>query len=112
MRVALLSVILMIIGAVMVGCTDNIIPCTVDEDCVMDWGWGGGDSDAADWGGDFGMVCNMDVSPLEECQEMLSYLDHIPDWLPILDWIRLPDCVELYGDLPEDTGVCDSSWGW
>ena len=40
MRGTLLSVILMIIGAVMMGCTDNIIPCTEDVDCVMDWGWG------------------------------------------------------------------------
>ena len=114
MRVTLLSVILMIIGAVMMGCTDSIIPCTEDVDCEMDWGLDDGYSDAADWGGDYGMVCNMDVSPLEECQQMLSYLEHIPDWLPILDWINLPDCDVLYADMGPGmgTGVCDSSWGW
>lgn len=114
MRVTLLSIILMIIGAVMMGCTDNIIPCTEDVDCQMDWGWGDGDSDAAHWDGDFGMVCNMDVSPLEECQQMLAYFDYIPDFLPIKDWINLPDCDALYEDMGPGmgTGVCDTSWGW
>jgi hypothetical protein len=102
----------MIIGAVMMGCTDSIIPCTEDVNCEMDWGWGDGDSDAADFGG-LDMVCNMEVSPLEECEHMLSLLDYIPDWLPILDWIRLPDCEVLYGTMGPGmgTGVCESSWG-
>ena len=101
----------MVIGAVMMGCTDNIIPCqekTQDVDCAMDFGWG--DSDAADWGGDFGMVCNMDVSPLEECEQMASYLDFLPDFLPIDISI---DCTEFEGmGKDEGRGVCGSSWGW
>ena len=99
----------MVIGAVMMGCTDNIIPCqekTQDVDCAMDFGWG--DSDAADWGGDYGMVCNMDVSPLEECEQMMSYLDFLPDFLPIDISI---DCTEFEGK-DEGWGVCGSSWGW
>lgn len=110
MRGALLSVILMMVAAVMMGCTDSIIPCTSDEDCVIDWGWG--QSEAAHGGGDYGMVCNLEVSPLEECEGMLAYLEWIPDWLPIMDWILLPDCTELFGALPEGTGTCQSSWGW
>jgi hypothetical protein len=106
MRGTLLSIILMIIGAVMMGCTGNITPCDSDEDCVMDWG-PGGDSDAADWGGDFGMVCNMDVTPLEECEQMASYLDFLPDFLPIDINI---DCSEYVG--MDEMGVCGSSWGW
>ena len=57
------------------------------------------------------MVCNLEVSPLEMCEEMFSYLNWLPDWLPILDWIILPDCTELYGGLPDGTGTCESSWG-
>jgi hypothetical protein len=111
MRGTLLSIILMVIGAVMMGCTDSIIPCqelTQDVDCAMDFGWG--DSDAADPGGDYGMVCNMDVSPLEECEQMMSYLDFLPDFLPIDISI---DCDEFLEMGPEDGfGVCGSSWGW
>jgi len=108
MRVTLLSIILMIIGAVMMGCTDSIIPCQTDADCEMDWG-PGGDSDAADWGGDFGMVCT-DVTPLDECEQMASYLDFLPDFLPIDISI---DCSE-YADMGEGSGwgTCGSSWGW
>jgi hypothetical protein len=107
----LLSTILMITAAVMMGCTDSIIPCTDDVDCEWDWGYEG-ESNPHDWGGDYGMVCDLDYSPLQMCEDMLGYLDWIPDWLPILDWIILPDCVELYGGLPEGTGTCQSSWGW
>ena len=109
MRGTLLSIILMIIGAVMMGCTSNIMECESDADCEMDWGWGG-DSDAADWDGDFGMTCNLDVSPLEQCEEMASYLDYLPDFLPID--ISL-DCseYELMGE-GSGWGVCGSSWGF
>ena len=109
MRKVLLSAILLIFVGGMMGCTDSIIPCqelTQDVDCAMDFGWG--DSDAADWGGDFGMVCNMDVSPLEECEPMASYLDFLPDFLPIDISI---DCTEFEGK-DEGWGVCGSSWGW
>ena len=109
MRGTLLSIILMVIGAVMMGCTGNITPCqeeTQDVDCAMDFGWG--DSDAADWGGDFGMVCNIDVSPMEECEQMASYLDFLPDFLPIDINI---DCSE-YADMGVGSGwgTCGSSW--
>ena len=107
MRVTLLSIILMIIGAVMMGCTDDIIPCqpaTEEVDCAMDWGW---DSDTADHGGGFSMYCNMDVTPLQECEEMASYFEYIPDFIPIQITI---DCSEFVG--MDDYGVCDMDWGW
>jgi hypothetical protein len=111
MRGTLLSIILMIIGAVMMGCTDDIMPChveTEDVDCAVDWGWD--ENDAADHGGDYSMYCNMETSPLEECQEMAAYLDYLPDWLPIQITI---DCSEFEEMGPEDGwGVCDSDWGW
>jgi hypothetical protein len=106
MRGTLLSIILMIVAAGMMGCTDSIIPCTDDVDCEMDWGWGG-ENDAASWGE---MTCS-GPHPLEACEDMLSYLDWLPDWLPILDWIVLPDCTELYGGMDPATGTCESSWG-
>ena len=59
---------------------------------------------------DMEMVCNMGVSPLEKCERLMSYIPPL-DWLPFGDWINLPDCEALYGDLPEDTGTCESSWG-
>jgi hypothetical protein len=112
MRVTLLSIILMVIGAVMMGCTDNIIPCTVateDVDCAMDYGWDG--NDAADWdGGDYGMTCDMTVSPLVECQEMAAYLNYLPDFLPIDISI---DCDDFLGKGEgEGFGVCGSSFGF
>ena len=107
MRGTLLSAILLIIAVGMMGCID-ITPCTVDEDCAIDYGWG--DKDAArDWDGP-SMVCNLEVSALEACEEMLSYLPPL-DWLPMIgDWITLPDCTELYADV-EEPGSCESSWG-
>jgi hypothetical protein len=108
MRVTLLSVILMIIGAVMMGCTNSITPCqlgTQDEDCAIGFDGPWGDNDAADFG-DFGMECNMDVTPFEECQQMASYLDFLPDFLPIDIGM---DCSEFEG--MDDYGVCGSSWG-
>jgi hypothetical protein len=100
MRGAFSIAILMIIAAATMGCTDSFIPCTVDEDCTIDWGLS--DNDAAHNGP--GMVCNLEVSPFDRCQEMLEYLSWVPDWLPI----PLPDC----DSLPTDPGVCESSWGW
>ena len=106
MRVTLLSIILMMIGAVMMGCTDDIIPCQSDAECQFDFGW---DSDAANHG-DFSMYCNMEVSPLQECEEMAAYLEYIPDFIPIQITI---DCSE-FADMGPDMGwgVCDSDWGW
>lgn len=112
MRRTLLSVILMIVGAVMMGCTDDIMPCqeaTQDVDCAIDY-WGDPDSNAADHGGDYTLYCNMETSPLEECEEMQAYLDYLPDWLPIQITI---DCSEFENMGPGDGfGVCDSDWGW
>lgn len=111
MRATLLGVILIIIGAVMMGCTDDIMPCqeaTQDVDCAVDWGYPG--MDAARHHGDYSMYCNMETSPLEECEEMAAYLDYIPDFLPIDITI---DCSEFEGMGPGDGyGVCDSDWGW
>ena len=113
MRGKLLSVILMFIAAGMMGCTDSIVPCTEDVDCQ--WDWGPHDSDAASWDRGFDMVCNLEVSPLQRCEEMMAYLpplDWLGDWIPFGDWLLLPDCAELYGSLPEGTGTCESPWGW
>lgn len=113
MRGTLLSVILMFVAAVMMGCTDSIVPCTEDVDCEFDWGYADGAADHG--GGDYSMVCNLEVSPLETCEEMMAYLpplDWLGDWIPFGDWILLPDCTELYGGLPAETGTCESSWGW
>ena len=111
MRGMLLSSVLMIIAALMMGCTDSIIPCTDDVDCEMDWGWGDRDADwgGGDWDwGDWGMVCNMDVTPLEKCERLMDFIPPL-DWLPFGDWINIPDCEELFGGLPADTGTCESS---
>jgi hypothetical protein len=109
MKGSLLCAAVLLVATMMMGCTDSIIPCTVDEDCAIDWGWY--DNGAAHGGGDIGMVCNLEVSPLERCNEMMAYLPPL-DWFPFGDWIVLPDCEELFGGLPEETGTCESSWGW
>ena len=108
MRGTLLSLILLIAAAGMMGCTE-VTPCMTDEDCELDFSWGDRDSD---WGGGWDgpmMVCNLGVSPLEACEEMMEYMPPL-DWLPFGDWISPPSCEELYGDLPEDTGSCESSF--
>ncbi len=113
MRRTLLVTLLMMIAAMMMGCTDSIVPCTEDIDCEWDWGWG--DSRAAhgdnDWGG-YDLTCS-GPHPLDYCLAMLEYLPPL-DWLPfgIGDWIKLPDCEALYGELPPETGTCESNWGW
>ena len=94
----LLGVILMIVAAVVMGCTDSFIPCASDEECTLEFG---GDSGSADWEAP-GMVCNLDVSPQEKCNDLFGSLPSF-DWLPI----PLPDC----DSLPADGGVCESSWG-
>lgn len=106
MRKTLLSAILLMAVGGMVGCMD-VTPCTVDEDCAIDFSWGDRDSEWGDGGGSF-MVCNLEVSPLEACEEMMGYMPSF-DFLPFGDWMRMPDCTELYGDLPEGTGSCESS---
>lgn len=116
MRRKLLGVALMIIPAVMMGCM-NVTPCTEDADCVIDYGWGDGDKDSAHGWERPSMECNLDVSPLEACEEMMAYLpplDWLGNWLPFGDWIVIPDCTDLYGDLPEETGSCESfgGMGW
>ena len=98
MRGAFLTAILMIIAAAMMGCTDSFIPCSSDEECTLDWGMS--ENDAA-WDGP-GMVCNLEVSPQERCNEIFGFLPDL-DWLPI----PLPDC----DSLPAEPGVCESSWG-
>jgi len=94
MRRTLLSAILMIIAAAMMGCTDFFIPCTEDAECTIDMGGHGPSMD---------MVCNLEVSPQERCNEMFG-------WLPPFEWfpIPLPDCDVLSAE----PGVCESSWGW
>jgi hypothetical protein len=111
MRGMLLSTMLMIVAAVMMGCTDSIVPCTVDEDCQIDWSWGD-DGAATHGGGDIGLVCNLEVSPLEKCEEMVAHLTELIAMLDLGDWITLPDCAELYGGLPDGTGTCDISMDW
>ena len=111
MRRTLLGIALMIIPAMMMGCMD-VTPCTEDADCVIDFGWGDwGDNDrdsAHDWEMP-SMECNLGVSPQEACEEMMDYMPPL-DWLPFGDWITIKDCEEIYGNLPEDTGSCESSF--
>jgi hypothetical protein len=109
MRRTLLGVALMIIPAMMMGCMD-VTPCTDNEDCVIDFGWGDDDRDSAHRWEMPSMECNLEVSPLEACEQMMDYLPPL-DWLPFGDWIMIKDCEEVYGDLPEDTGTCETSWG-
>ena len=93
MRGLLLSTTLMIIAAVMMGCGDTIIPCVDDADCVV-----GGP------GPDIEMVCNLEVSAQERCDEMYGWMDRIP--FPIELPIPIPDCA----DYPADGGVCEISF--
>ena len=75
--------------------------------------WGPGNSNAAhDWEAP-SMVCDLTYSPLGMCDDMLSHLNWLSDWLPIMDWIILPDYPELYGEGTEydGMGTCGSSWG-
>lgn len=112
MRGTLLAVVLMILAAVMMGCTDSIVPCTTDEDCQWDWGWDDeGDRDADWWEGPQATCSG--PHPLDYCNELLSYIPPL-EWLPfgIGNWIKLPDCEALYGELPEETKTCDVSYGW
>ena len=67
MRGTLLSIILMIIAAVMMGCSDSIIPCTEGgEECIVSTGGPGPDID---------MVCNLEVSAQEKYEDMYGWMD-------------------------------------
>jgi len=68
MKKTLLIATVMIFAASMMGCGETIMPCTTDEDCVIDFPFGG-DNEAAsrhDWGGEIDMTCNDQVSALDK----------------------------------------------
>ena len=90
MRRAFLITILLIISAVMMGCSDMFTPCTEDPDCTID-------------GYDVGMTCNPDISPQAQCEEMFGW---------VLDILPIPIEIPICEDLPTDPGVCESSWSW
>jgi hypothetical protein len=100
MKKTLLGVSLMIVAAVMMGCMDSFTPCTTDEECTIDFPFG--ENSAAFEGP--GMVCNLDLSPQDKCDEMFGWLVDLP--FPIL--IPIPDCSEL-SDVP---GVCEIDFGF
>jgi hypothetical protein len=113
MKGTLLGIGLMVMAAVMMGCTDSIVPCTEDVDCEWDWGWYDDDAGmSAEGWWDVSLTCT-GPHPQDYCEELLSWLPPL-DWLPfgLEEWIKLPDCEELYGDLPEDTGTCEVDYGW
>jgi len=92
MRGTLLSIILMIIASVMMGCSDSIISCTEGgEECVIDGP-----------GPDLDMVCNLDVSAQQKCDETYGWMDGLPFPIPI----PIPDCSEY----PTTGGVCEISF--
>jgi hypothetical protein len=84
MRGMLLSAFLMIIAAVIMGCGDSIVPCAEDAECVIE-------------GHDVGMVCNLEVSPQERCDELFGWMEGLPIPIPI------PDCAAM----STDPGVCE-----
>ena len=95
MRKTLLSAILLIIAAGMMGCGDSIVPCAVDEECTIDTGG---------HGPDIPMVCNTTVSPQEKCDEMYGWMDGFSFPIPIP--IPIPDCA----DYATTGGVCEVSF--
>jgi hypothetical protein len=94
MRKVILGTVLLIIAAVMMGCGDSIVPCLDDAECMIDAG--GHDLEIP-------MVCNLDVSPQERCDDMYGWMDRIP--FPIDLPIPIPDCA----DYPATGGVCELS---
>jgi len=94
MRKTLLSAILLIIAAGMMGCADSITPCAVPEDCI----------DTGGHGPEIPMECNLDVSPQEKCEDMYGWMDGFPFPIPIP--IPIPDCAEY----PTTGGVCEVSF--
>jgi len=52
----------------------------------------------------------MESKRLEECEQMLSFLDYLPDFLPIEITINCDEFEDMgRGD---GWGVCGTSWGW
>lgn len=92
MRKVLLGTVLLIIAAVMMGCGDSIVPCAEDAECMIDTGGHGLDID---------MVCNLQVSPQERCDEMYGWMDGLPIPIPI----PIPNCDEM----STTPGVCEVS---
>jgi hypothetical protein len=107
MKRTLLMATVFIFAASMMGCGETIMPCTTDDDCVIDWDFGW-DSGADSWGGDIGMVCNTEVSAIEKCNEVMGWLEDLMggDWLPIPDIGELNICGWLFGDV-EEPGTCE-----
>ena len=91
MRAKVLSAILMIVAATMMGCGDTIMPCTTADDCVLDFDFGW-DSQAASWDDwEIVMVCNTEVSALDKCNELVGWMQGFMD----SDWLPIPDIGEL-----------------
>ena len=98
MRGALLSIVLMIIAAVMMGCTGDIIPCTEGgEECAIDTG--GFDLPIP-------MVCDMTVTAQQKCEDMYGWMDELPFPIEIPFPLPIPDCSDLDA-YPDTGGVCE-----
>jgi hypothetical protein len=92
MRKVLLGTVFLLTAALMMGCGDTIIPCVDDAECVIDTGLPTPE---------IPMVCNLEVTPQERCDEMYGWLDRIP--FPVELPIPIPDCAEY----PTTGGVCE-----
>ena len=93
MRGMLLSAFLLIIAVGMMGCGESIVPCATDEECLIDVGG---------HGPEIPMVCNLEVSPQEKCDEMYGWMDGLPFPIPL----PIPDC----DSMSTTGGVCEVSF--
>ena len=99
MRGTLLVAVLLIIGASMAGCGEAIIPCTSNEECTFEFGW---DNVGGPWDS-YSMVCNLDVSPLVKCNELMAT---IPEDMLVLPPMVI--CAMMFGEVA-DHGTCEVS---
>jgi hypothetical protein len=95
MRKVLLGTVFLLTAAVMMGCGDAIVPCVDDAECVIEGP-----------GPEIPMVCNLEVTPQERCEQMYGWLDNLP--IPIELPIPIPDCSDLE-EYPDSGGVCEIS---
>ena len=100
MRGTLLSIILMTIAAVMIGCTGDIISCTEDAECAIDMGG---------FGPEIPVVCDTTVTPQQKCEDMYGWMDGLPFPIEIPFPLPIPDCTDLTS-YPDTGGVCEVSF--
>lgn len=93
MRRRLLTAILMIIAAAMMGCGETLIPCSTDADCAFDPGGWPHDEPSVGPPGYEEMICNEALSVEARCNELIEY---VPGFIPLPDVCKyLPDFGQL-----------------